>query len=172
MYPPKPEPQARARRKTKQIRYGAGYWKKLELFTNKIRTLKLDLICLRSARASVSATLTRSKTEKFSKHLFNSPLAKIFSIKKKKNFLFWYSANRRIAETLPQTLPAFGGQGRRAKIPGGDDTQTPFLFARLLGLRPEKFGERRQDILKEKRSRPCPSPPVRVRQKGTPWNFK
>jgi len=43
-----------------------------------------------------------------------------------------------------------------------------FLFARLFGLRPEKFDERRRDILKKRRSRPCPTRPVRGRQKRPP----
>jgi len=34
----------------------------------------------------------------------------------------------------------------RTKIPGGDDTQTPFLFTYPLGLRPEKiFGEQQKE---------------------------
>jgi len=97
-YPPSGETARRKCRRRRQIRYGAGYWKKLELFTNKIRTLKFDLICPRLDWASASATLTWSKTEKFSTFIF---FARIFNLKKRK-FSVLRSCYRRKAETLTQ----------------------------------------------------------------------
>jgi len=47
----------------------------------------------------------------------------------------------------------------------GMTLRPPFLFARLLGLRPEFFW--RTGIIFF--SRPCPTRPVRGRQKGTPF---
>jgi len=109
----------------------AGYWKKLELFTSKIRTLKFDLICPRFARASVSATLMRSKIEKFSTFIFFARNFLFFLIKEKKIFLF--------------CVPAVAGKRKRSRSPQTEGAgknfppQTSPIFARLLGLRPQIF---------------------------------
>jgi len=62
----------------------------------------------------------------------------------------------------------FGGGGKRGRaIPLRRAPPTPFLFARLLGLRPQNFSaDEWRD--RKKNIRPCPTLPMRGRQ-GTPF---
>jgi hypothetical protein len=75
-----------------KLNIGGTFWTKFEPILNKILMLTSncrpqgDNPTLRFCTAS--ASLPPSKTEKFSKHLFNRRPAKIFSIKEKKIFLF------------------------------------------------------------------------------------
>ena len=133
---PKRGRNARARWKTRQIVFGGVCWTKSELILRKIRKRIFE------SRPSVSARFrfaTASKTEKFSLHFFNRPLAKFFSIKETKIFLFWYSANAELRKRFPAPLSAFGGLASGQKfLPPNPLPFCPLAF----GLRPIFFRRR------------------------------
>jgi len=129
-YPPSGEAARRKCRRRRQIRYGAGYWKKSELFTNRTRTLNFDLICPCFARASVSAiasaSFRRAKQKNFLNIFLITPRKNFFQLRERKFFCF--------AFLLSQESGNADAGGQKFIFP------TPlFLFARLLGLRPQIF---------------------------------
>ncbi|MFH1790107.1 MAG: hypothetical protein ABH832_03515 [bacterium] len=115
-------------------------------------------------RPSVSARRnSASKAKQFSNPFKRKKVARKIKLKKENFFALMFSLTPNGGNAFHPTAPT--AQNRRSKIPS---PPTPFLFACLLETPSDFFG-RRRGILKKRRSRPCPTPPVRGRQKGTPF---
>jgi len=77
------------------------------------------------------------QSRKFFHSFFSAPLPFLFFPLRKKNFLLCPSADAEYAAAShPDPDRAFGAEEQAGK---NSFPQTPFLFARLLGLRPEIF---------------------------------
>jgi|GEM_PF-3136596 len=87
-----------------------------------------------------------------------------FQLRKRKFFCFAFLLTQELRKRSHLIVPLCG-TGRRAEI---HFPHTPFSFCPLaFGLRPIFFGGGAIVIY----SRPCPTPPIRGRQQGTPYNI-